>query len=177
MTILRRFLVLQLLMLWQGGFLFYAAVVVPTGTKVLGGSFEQGHITRFVTEQMNVIGAVALAFFVWELLHARPRLLRQRCILWGCWLIMAAGLTVLFLLHPRMVEMVNFESSSASRFRGQHADFRFLHRTYLWIVSIQWAVGLVFALVMIAAWRRADRQMPNVSTAECGMKNENRQIP
>ena len=54
MTILRRFFVLQSLMLWQGGFLFYAAVVVPIGTDVLGGSFEQGRITRFVTEQMNV---------------------------------------------------------------------------------------------------------------------------
>ena len=29
MTILRRFLVLAALMFWQGGFMFYGAVVVP----------------------------------------------------------------------------------------------------------------------------------------------------
>ncbi len=163
MTILRRFLVLQLLILWQGGFLFYSAVVVPIGTDVLGGSFEQGRITRLVTEQMNVIGAVALGFFAWDLLHA-SRSLRQRCVLWGCWLFMAAGLVALFLLHPRMVEMVNFESSSAARFKGKHADFRFLHRTYLWIVTVQWAVGLLFAIVMLASWRQSDKQLRN---AEC----------
>ncbi len=30
MKILLRFLIVQSLLLWQGGFLFYAAVVVPT---------------------------------------------------------------------------------------------------------------------------------------------------
>ena len=47
-------------MLWQGGFLFYAAVVVPTGTEVLG-SFEQGRVTRHVTDWLNGIGAVTLS--------------------------------------------------------------------------------------------------------------------
>ena len=81
---------------------------------------------------------------------------------------MAAGLAALFLLHTRMVEMVNFDSSSAARFKGKHADFRFLHRTYLWIVTVQWAAGLLFALVMLASWRQSDRQMRN---AECGVRN------
>ena len=36
MTLLRRFAVVQLLMLWQGGFLFYSGFVVPVGTDLLG---------------------------------------------------------------------------------------------------------------------------------------------
>ena len=36
MTAVRRFLVFQTLLLWQGGFLFYTAVVVTIGTQVLG---------------------------------------------------------------------------------------------------------------------------------------------
>ena len=35
---LRRFLVVQALMLWQGGFLFYTSAVVPTGTNLLGAA-------------------------------------------------------------------------------------------------------------------------------------------
>ena len=38
MSTFRRFLVIQALILWQGGFLFYAAVVVPTGSKVFSSS-------------------------------------------------------------------------------------------------------------------------------------------
>ena len=34
MRILRRYLVVIALMFWQGGFTFYAAVVVPVGTAV-----------------------------------------------------------------------------------------------------------------------------------------------
>ena len=52
MLLLRRLLVVQLLMLWQGGFLFYVVFVVPVGTDVLGSSFEQGRITRFVTHSL-----------------------------------------------------------------------------------------------------------------------------
>ena len=65
MSLVRRFLVIQALLLWQGGFLFYAAVVVPTGTEVLG-SFEQGRVTRHVTNSMNVIGAVTLIILAWD---------------------------------------------------------------------------------------------------------------
>ena len=58
MTPLRRFLVLQSLLLWQGGFLFYAAFVVPAGTEVLGSSAAQGVITTRVVDALNVCGAV-----------------------------------------------------------------------------------------------------------------------
>ena len=86
MTIFRRFLVVQALMLWQGGFLFYASFVVPVGTEMLGGSFEQGRITRHVTDSMNAVGAVALVIFVWDLLVARKPYQQMR---WGCWGVMA----------------------------------------------------------------------------------------
>ena len=46
---LRRFIVLVALCFWQGGFTFYAGVVVPVGTDVLGSSLKQGFVTRRVT--------------------------------------------------------------------------------------------------------------------------------
>jgi preprotein translocase subunit SecG len=158
MTLLRRFLVLQLLMIWQGGFLFYSAVVVPIGTEVLGGSFEQGKITRWVTADMNAVGAVALGVFAWELLATGRASSRRRWLLWGSWLVMAGGLVALVLLHPQMVEMVN---PAKSRLTGNRAEFRFLHRTYLWISTFQWIAGLVLALALVWSWRKADRETLN----------------
>jgi hypothetical protein len=74
--ILRRFLTLVALIFWQGGFTFYAAVVVPIGQRVLGSHLEQGFITREVTWYMNIAGAVALAVLAGDLLaSSRTQLL------------------------------------------------------------------------------------------------------
>jgi hypothetical protein len=39
-TVLRRLLLLLALMFWQGGFMFYGAVVVPVGAEALGSHRE-----------------------------------------------------------------------------------------------------------------------------------------
>ena len=65
MTLLR-FLLVQSLLLWQGGFLFYASVVVPAGTVLLGKA-GQGAITARVTDALNVLGLVGVALFALEL--------------------------------------------------------------------------------------------------------------
>ena len=70
MISLRRYLVLLALSFWQGGFTFYAAVVVPVGQEVFG-HLRQGFITRQVTVYLNLAGAVALLVLVWDLVAAR----------------------------------------------------------------------------------------------------------
>jgi hypothetical protein len=156
--ILRRFLVLQALMTWQGGFLFYAAVVVPIGTDVLGSSIKQGSITRFVTLYLNLIGMAALAVFAWELIAAPPTDRRLRLLAWGSWLVLAATLAALFVLHSYLLERVDF---STSRFIGTEKDFHRLHETYLMISTVQWVAGLAFALVVVWSWRAGDRSTPS----------------
>jgi hypothetical protein len=64
---LRRLLVLQFLLLWQGGFVFYTAVVVPAGTAVLGSAAAQGAITARVTDTLNLIGLLSLFMLAAEL--------------------------------------------------------------------------------------------------------------
>ncbi len=152
MMVIRRFLVIQSLMLWQGGFLFYATFVVPTGTKVLGGAFEQGRITRFVAETLNWVGLAAVAVFVWELIQAPPRSRSLRRWLWASWLVMAVGLAALFLIRPHLLELVDFEDSTFPDRRL----FHFWHRIYLWISTSQWAAGLVFVIALLCSWRRDD---------------------
>src|SRR5947209_19521490 len=85
MVVVRGFLLLWLLMFWLGGFTFYAAVVVPIGTEVLGSAADQGWITRRVTPWLNVAGAVALAGWAWDI-AADPSATRLRQYLrWLLW--------------------------------------------------------------------------------------------
>lgn len=149
MQLLRRFLVVQALMLWQGGFLFYAAVVVPTGTDVLG-SFEQGRVTRHVTDWMNVIGAITLAILAWDQLCSPP----PRRTRWAIWTILAVGLAMLALLHPRIESYVDFSATGGI---SDYPAFYFWHRVYLYVASAQWFVGLTYVAILLRSWSANSR--------------------
>src|SRR3954451_24425626 len=98
-TPLRRFLVVQALMFWQGGFLFYAAVVVPVGTDVLGGAAAQGVITARVTGWLNLIGLACLGLLAWDTATTRDPAGRRVAARWWLWIGSAALLYLLWFLH------------------------------------------------------------------------------
>jgi hypothetical protein len=148
-TPFRRFLTLVAFAFWQGGFAFYTAVVVPTGTDVLGSAAAQGFITRKVAIWMNVAGAVAVPIFLWDAAATRP-FRRSRITLA---LLLAAGLIGLTLLHPRLDALLDKVSE---RVLDGH-EFLPMHRKYLWISTAQWAVGVVYLLLTPWAWRKMDR--------------------
>jgi hypothetical protein len=151
--LLRRFFVLAALMFWQGGFTFYAAIVVPVGTEVLGSKVEQGRITRQVARSINLSGAVALAVFAWDLAATRSGR-RLRWGRWLSWLGMVVALGVLFVLHDRLDAMfLPDELKILDRPR-----FIFWHRTYLWVSTVQWGFAVLFALLTLVAWRAEDRK-------------------
>jgi hypothetical protein len=153
MVLFRRLLLLWLLMFWLGGFTFYAAVVVPVGTEVLGSAFEQGWITRRVTNWLNVAGAVALASWAWDLAaEPAPTRMRQR-LRWLLWLLLVLALAVLVALHPWMDALLD-----AGAWNDNHDTFRTVHRVYLWLSSAQWAVAIVLSIATLRTWRAADRQ-------------------
>src|SRR5262245_17028409 len=99
MRSLLRFLVLQSLLLWQGGFLFYTAVVVPTGTDVLGSAAAQGAITTRVTDALNGLGVVALALACLDLSLTRDPAARRIAARWWCWSVAAVCQVALFYFH------------------------------------------------------------------------------
>ena len=72
-SVVRRFVALLAFAAWLGGFTFYAAVVVPAGTEVLGGAVAQGFITQAVTLHLNLLGVGALAALLWNGLATRVR--------------------------------------------------------------------------------------------------------
>ncbi len=149
----RRFLVFQSHSIWQGGFLFYAAVVVPIGTEVLGGPFDQGRVTQRVTFWLNLIGIAWHLVNAWDALATRPYK-RSRMILLG---LSAAILGGLFVLHADLDRMIDPEQPTLPK--GVRAGFYFQHAIYLWSSAVQWVLGLISAWLTLAAWKKRDREV------------------
>jgi ABC-type xylose transport system permease subunit len=148
----RRFLTLAGLMVWQGGFLFYTAFVVPIGTEFLGTATSQGFITRQVTNQMNRCGAVALAVMVWDLAASRdPRRLRWFLRV-ALFTLMVAAAVALFDLHQRLESLLDVPNERVL----DRQEFRPLHRIYLWVSSAQWGCAVLYLVLTVAAWRCED---------------------
>jgi hypothetical protein len=152
LLLFRRFLVLAVLFFWQGGFTFYASVVVPVGQHVFG-HLRQGFVTRHVTVYLNIAGVVALAVLLGDQLMTGDVAAWRRRGRWVLWTGMLICLLVLFWLHGRLDELLvpkGFLIREDEAFRGRH-------RLYLWISSVQWAFGLLYLALVLANWRVEDQ--------------------
>ena len=150
MALLRRLLVLAAFAFWQGGFTFYAAVVVPIGTEVLGSVSEQARITRRVTSAINLAGIAAIAIFTWDTAAETHRRRSRAFTL----LIAAALLLALILLRAHLDELFH----GAEAYVEDRSRFRPWHRLYLWLSTVQWVAGVVFLICTLASWRQIDRR-------------------
>ncbi len=148
-TLVRRFLVLLALMLWTGGAIFYAAVVVPTGLHTIGLS-QQVRITRPVTKVLNVAGAVALLPLAWDAGATRDPSRRRRAVRWLAWFVTASALIALFVTHLVLEQQMEAGVPTHS------GSFLALHTLYLAAGAVQVLGSLVFAAVTLAAWRGVD---------------------
>jgi hypothetical protein len=153
LTLLQRLLVLAALMFWQGGFTFYAAVVVPVGQEELGSHLQQGFITRQVTNYLNLSGAVTLVVLAWDVWISRDRDRARRFIRWAAWTGMVVSLVALALLHTHLEQLLDIELRELINPKA----FRTSHRWYLWLSTVQWALALAYTVCTLAAWRAEDR--------------------
>lgn len=123
---------------WWGGLTFYALVVVPIGTELLG-SVEQGFVTQRVTQWHNGLGvvvALALAAEAWRL----------RSGAWICLSIAVAIATAgLVVWHQHLTRAMNFvERTVPENFYAEHS-------IYLWITAVEWILGMVVAAMLAQA--------------------------
>jgi hypothetical protein len=151
----RRALLALLFALWWGGFTFYAAVVVPVGTKVLGGTVAQGFVTQPVTDRLNVLGAIVALALAWHLRGAWPRastgLRRALAASWGAF---ALAQVALFALHPRLDALLDPQTRAIV---GERATFYAAHRVYLLVAAAQWLAASLHALAVARAWAHGCR--------------------
>ena len=140
----RRFLLMQAFLWWQGGFVFYAAVVVPIGTEELGSAMAQGAITQRVTVWLNILGLVWHALMLWDILADRTPRSRRAEVLVASFL----GLLALIILH-RLMDRFFVDGL----IRPADAKlFRTLHISYLWVSTLHWLLGLVALWMTLGAW-------------------------
>jgi len=143
----RRFLFVQAVAFWIGGFTFYGSVVIPIGIKVLGGHVRQGFITQQVTGWLNLAGLVALPILLWNALAVWST--RGRWVRWtlaATWGFMAAVQVELFLLHPALDRLLDQQAREIL----DYDRFDMLHRIYLISSSVQWAAGILHVWCAVA---------------------------
>lgn len=150
LTFVRRFLLIVTLCFWQGGFVFYGAVVVPVGSDVLGSHQAQGWVTREVSNYLNLAGIAALLVWGWDI--AMDSATGRRWMRRGPWAFLSLTLGLQFWLHVRLDALLVPES-----FRVLDSlQFRVLHRWYLTISTIQWMASLILMAATLFSWRAGD---------------------
>ena len=140
----RRFTLWMLLSFTFGGFLFYAGIVVPTGTSVLGTT-TQGFVTRHVTRALNVSVLVTVAALCWDIYVQRIR--RKR---WAtrsltgavAWIAITCG--ILWFLHGKLNAQLSDDEFAVL----DGTQFYAMHRIYLWVSTLQWLSSLIVFWVL-----------------------------
>jgi hypothetical protein len=148
----RRFVVVQLLLLWQGGFLFYAACVVPAGTQLLGAG-GQGAITARVTDALNAIGLAGVGIFALELSLTPDSNPRRTACRWWSWGVAMLCQFLLLYLHLLLDAFMDAERKRVVI----RVAFYPVHRVYLWTSTIQWLACLLLTWWTLKAWREEDQ--------------------
>jgi len=145
-----RTLTVLVLSVWLGGLVFYAGVVIPVGSGVVGGHRVFGFITRVVTPWLNRIGVMVLLVLLPQVWAGR-RAAARRARSWS-WSIMAAAQAALFVLHPwvdALLEPVGRRIMDADAFYLRH-------RVYLLVTTLQWCSGVVLLWAVLVLWSDLD---------------------
>lgn len=148
-----------------GGFFFYAAVVVPIGTQVLG-STTQGYVTRHVTDVLNWATLVTAILVALEAFFGGYLLGRRRLLL-ACVLAILTSVGCLFWLHELLEgEMLEdeFGVDNASRFYS-------LHRVYLWLSTLQWIASLPIWWILVTSQSSTHSPLSNQPIANSHASN------
>ena len=131
-----------LLCVWWGGLTFYAAIVIPIATELLGAE-TQGFVTQQVTRWLNALTTVWLVMVAVDAVRHRSH---WRWLLWAA---LALCQIALFVDHARLTRLMDFSTQAIAIDR---ARFYAEHQVYLWITVVQWLMGLAW----LAVFRESD---------------------
>ena len=129
--------------------MFYGAIVVPVGTKVLGSEIQQGFVTQSVTNYLNVIGIIAVIMWLGEMLLCRDADKIRRYSRWTLLILLMLMLGILGWLHTKLDHHLDAEAQLIF----QTDTFTKLHSWYLIVSTLQWAVSIVFTGLTLRSWQ------------------------
>ncbi len=154
MATLRRYLSLCALLFWQGGFLFYAAVVIPAAGQVLGQRLLhlRAQITGQATQCLNGVGVAAVALLLWDLASSTDASRFRRLGRGASWAVMFLALAGLFALHYWLDVLDPPESRGPS----DPVVFGVAHTLYVVVSVVQSAAALFHLGLAVNAWRAED---------------------
>lgn len=150
-TIFRRFLVLGTLIFWQGGFMFYGAVVVPLARAVVNPPSDFAFVTQIATLIQNVVGLVTVGVLWWDLRASTDTDEKRARRRWQLWAFLVLGVVLLFLVRLPMDQRMDRATKSIVT-----EGLIPWHVTYLWIATMQWAAAVWYAIVLLKAWQSED---------------------
>ena len=139
---------------WWRGLSFYAVVVVPIGTELIG-SGEQGFITQRVTMWHNYLAVLFVLCLAGEAYRRKSRVLRVVVTF-------LTMITIALLVRHRMLStQMDFQQQSV------HSAFYAQHAVYLWITAAEWILGMAIPFFLQGRLaNECDRSMPsNISNS------------
>ncbi len=147
MATLRLFLLFGALAFSFGGFTLYAAVVVPIGSDVLDAT-SQGFVTQQVTSVLNVAAAVSWLLCAFDGIMLWQRRSKHSNAVYAVALtVYLFCLLTLVWLHPVLDGLLDLDSLTV--LEGER--FYNLHRSYLWVSTVQWCVTIVVIWMLCRA--------------------------
>ena len=133
---------------WWGGLTFYALVVVPIGTEVIG-NVEQGFITQRVTGWHNALTATFVLAVVVNAYRRRNK------ALWGFAATLSLILIALVIWHARLTSTMDFRNQTVP------ATFYAQHAIYLWFTAAEWALGIIIPIWLFPVWFSGNASFPD----------------
>jgi hypothetical protein len=142
------FLLWFALLWWQGGFMFYSAIVVHIATDQLDSAFEQGKITARVMLWLNGLGTFTLILMLIDICqrYVQRKTMSFPMGLWPTWLLMVIAQVGLWKLREDMVAAIDYTEGWVQ----DKTVFHPLHEWYMRLTTLQWVCSLVYMVWLIA---------------------------
>lgn len=130
---------------WWGGLSFYAVVVVPIGTELIG-SVEQGFITQHVTQWHNGLSGLFLVSLLIEAIRRRSR------EMWAIVIVLAIINIALVAWHAKLTAMMDFKQQAVL------GSFYAQHSIYLWLTAAEWLLGIAMPIWIVPITAQIESQ-------------------
>lgn len=132
------------LLIWWGGFTFYAGIVVPVGMDVLRSHTQMGFITQEVSKYLNVISLMLFILYAYSLRNHKftEDVLIEQIVSFS----LIGFQILLFVIHYFLTNSLDFEHHIVLN----PDKFYVFHRIYLIIETLIW---LVVSLILIKSFR------------------------